>query len=280
MQPVEKALWFVEGHLADDLALDEIAGVAGVSRFHLVRAFGAATGRSVMRYVRARRLSEAARGLAGGAPDILEVALDAGYGSHEAFTRAFRDQFGATPEQVRGRACVRHLPLVEPIRMDGSLSGQLSPPRLVQGRALLLAGLSAHYSHEGSAGIPGQWQRFAPWIGHIPGETGPPVSYGVICNADDNGDFDYLCGIEVSDFSGVPAELTRLRLAAQRYAVFANPGHVTQIRATCHVAWNEWLPASGETPADAPFLEFYPEAFDPQTGEGGFEVWLPLSSLP
>ena len=74
--------------------------------------------------------------------------------------------------------------------MDGSLLQDLAPPRIVQGRALLLAGLSAHYSHEGSAGIPAQWQRFAPWIGHIPGETGPPVSYGVVCNADDQGDFE------------------------------------------------------------------------------------------
>src|SRR4051812_44943252 len=136
MNPVQKAIWYVEGHLDQEIGLDDIAEVAGLSRFHLVRAFGAATGRSVMRYVRGRRLSEAARGLAGGAPDILAVALDAGYGSHEAFTRAFREQFGVTPERVRGRACVRHLPLVEPIRMDGNLLRQLSPPRIVQGRAL------------------------------------------------------------------------------------------------------------------------------------------------
>jgi AraC family transcriptional regulator len=94
MNPAQKALWFIESHLADPLTLDEVAAVAGVSRFHLVRAFAAATGFSVMRYVRARRLSEAARALANGAPDILTVALDADYGSHEAFTRAFRDHFG------------------------------------------------------------------------------------------------------------------------------------------------------------------------------------------
>ncbi len=76
--------------------------IAGVSRFHMVRAFAAATGLSVMRYVRARRLSEAARALADGAPDILALALEADYGSHEAFTRAFRDHFGVTPEAVRG----------------------------------------------------------------------------------------------------------------------------------------------------------------------------------
>ena len=97
MNPAHKALWFIESHLADELTLDEIAAIGGVSRFHMVRAFAAATGLSVMRYVRARRLSEAARALAGGAPDILTLALDADYGSHEAFTRAFRDHFGVTP---------------------------------------------------------------------------------------------------------------------------------------------------------------------------------------
>jgi len=111
MNPAQKALWFIESHLAGALTLDEIAGVAGVSRFHLVRAFAAATGLSVMRYVRARRLTEAAHALAGGAPDILELALDADYGSHEAFTRAFRDHFGVTPEAVRGFTCLDRLKL-------------------------------------------------------------------------------------------------------------------------------------------------------------------------
>jgi AraC family transcriptional regulator len=101
MNPVEKALWYIESHFADEISLDDVARVAGVSRFHLVRAFQAATGRPVMRHVRGRRLTEAARVLADGAPDILAVALDAGYGSHEAFTRGFRDQFGLPPEAVR-----------------------------------------------------------------------------------------------------------------------------------------------------------------------------------
>src|SRR5580692_11320884 len=121
MNPAQKALWFVESHLADELTLDDISDVAGVTRFHMVRAFAAATGFSVMRYVRARRLSEAARSLASGAPDILQVALDAEYGSHEAFTRAFRDHFGLTPETVRSLACIEDLKLQEPIQMNSSI---------------------------------------------------------------------------------------------------------------------------------------------------------------
>ncbi len=60
MNPVGKALWFVESHFAREITLDEIAANGDVSRFHLVRAFGLATGQPVMRYVRGRRLSEAA----------------------------------------------------------------------------------------------------------------------------------------------------------------------------------------------------------------------------
>jgi AraC family transcriptional regulator len=62
-----------------------------------------------MRYVRGRRLTEAAKVLSDGAPDILTVALDAGYGSHEAFTRAFRDQFGV---KVAGDGYARRLPAI------------------------------------------------------------------------------------------------------------------------------------------------------------------------
>src|SRR5882672_6285002 len=137
MNPAQKALWFIESHLADALTLDEIAVVGGISRFHMVRAFGAATGLSVMRYVRVRRLSEAARALANGAPDILALALDADYGSHEAFTRAFRDHFGVTPETVRGSTCLGHLKLQEPVVMDSTPSTNLQPPRFATGKAFL-----------------------------------------------------------------------------------------------------------------------------------------------
>src|SRR5258708_6935370 len=182
MNPAQKALWFIESHLADELTLDEIAGVAGISRFHMVRAFAAATGLSVMRYVRARRLTEAARALANGAPDILTLALDADYGSHEAFTRAFRDHFGVTPEAVRAATRLDHLQLREPIVMDSTLTDNLQKPRTETGKALLVAGVGERYNHEnGGAGIPNQWQRFHQKVGDIPDRVGK-VAYGVCCN--------------------------------------------------------------------------------------------------
>src|SRR6202162_6178793 len=276
MNPAQKALWFIENHLAGALTLDEIAGVGGVSRFHMVRAFAAATGLSVMRYVRARRLSEAARALAGGAPDILNVALDADYGSHEAFTRAFRDHFGVTPEAVRSSACLDNLRLQEPILMNSTLTDNLSAPRFETGKPLLVAGIGERLTHaNGGAGIPNQWQRFHQKVGDIPDRVGQ-LAYGVCCNGDDSGNFDYIAGVEVSDFSDLPREFSRVRIPEQRYAVFTHRDHISTIRRTVNTIWNHWLPASGLKAADAPSFERYDENFDPLTGNGGLEIWIPV----
>src|SRR5437899_9342361 len=250
MNPAQKALWYIESHLAQALTLDDIAGVAGVSRFHMVRAFAAATGFSVMRYVRARRLSEAARALARGAPDILSLALDADYGSHEAFTRAFRDHFGVTPEAVRSSTCLDHLKLQEPILMDSTLIDNLAAPRFETAKAFLVAGVGDRFSHENGAGIPGLWQRFHQSVAHIPGRIGQ-VAYGVCCNGDDAGNFDYIAGVEVSDYSDLPHEFAKVRIPEQRYAVFTHREHVSTIRRTVNTIWNHWPPASPLKVADA-----------------------------
>src|SRR5712671_6372158 len=260
MNPAQKALWFIESHLADALTLDEVAAIAGISRFHMVRAFAAATGLSVMRYVRARRLSEAARALAGGTPDILTLALEADYGSHEAFTRAFRDHFGITPESVRGSAHFDNLQLQEPITMDSTAIDNLQPPRFATGKPLLVAGVGERYTCESDAAIPGQWQRFHQKVDDIPNRIGK-VAYGVCCNGDDSGNFDYIAGVEVSDFSDLPREFSRVRIPAQKYAVFSHSEHISTIRRTVNTIWNQWLPSSGLQAADAPSFERYDVSF-------------------
>jgi AraC family transcriptional regulator len=278
MDPVGKALWFVENRFAQEISLDEIAAVSGVSRYHLCRAFGAATGRSVMRYVRGRRLTEAARALADGAPDILAVALDWGYGSHEAFTRAFRDQFGITPELVRAGRDLATLQLVEPLRMHKTMTRTLEPPRFVDGESLLIAGLSGRFTFESSAGIPALWQRLVPHLGHLPGQVGD-VTYGVCCNNDDaGGSFEYIAGVAVTSFDALPAEFARIRIPKQRYAVFTHRDHISTIQSTFQAIWSDWLPASGRQASDGPSFERYDAAFDPRTGTGAVEIWVPLKA--
>jgi AraC family transcriptional regulator len=277
MNPVERALWYIESHYSGEVSLDDVARVACVSRFHLARAFVVATGRPVMRHLRGRRLTEAARVLASGASDILSVALETGYGSHEAFTRAFREHFGVTPESVRAQGHLINLELTEPLRMNESLTVKLESPRMVRGQAMRIAGLGERYNCDTSAGIPAQWQRFAPYIGHIAGQTGDSA-YGVCCNGDDAGNIEYICGVEVSDYAGVPAEFARLSIAEQTYAVFTHRQHVSTIRSTWHTVWNQWLPHSDYQAVEAPFFERYGREFDPVSGMGGVEIWIPVKN--
>jgi AraC family transcriptional regulator len=271
--PIDKALWFIEANLGSELSLDEIALAAGVSRFVLSRQFAWSTDLSVMRYVRARRLSLAAATLAQGATDILTVAIEAGYGSHEAFSRAFRDHFGVTPERVRETGAAS-LVLAEPKRMR-TQSADLSAPRFEKRDALLLAGLSARYKHGGDAGIPLQWRRFAPHIGSIPSEV-PDVTYGVVANFDDEGSFDYFTCVEVERCNDLPAEFATLRIPSWRYAVFTHKGHVAAVPNSMREIWTRWLPSSGHQVADGPFFERYDQRFDAMTGNGEIELWLPL----
>jgi AraC family transcriptional regulator len=276
MNPIDGALWYIESHFASELTLQQIAGQVRMSPYYLTRAFGSVTGRSVMRYVRGRRLTEAARRLAQGAPDILSVAIEAGYGSHEAFTRAFRDEFGLTPEAVRAQCHLDNLQLVEPITMDQNTAVMLEPPRFETYRPILIAGLGERYTCESSAGIASQWQRFQPHLGHVPTQVGN-VAYGLMCNQDDEGNFDYICGVEVRDFSATPGQFARVRVPAHRYAVFKHRDHISSIRNTMNAIWTRWVPQSGYEVADAPFFERYGEEFDGSTGHGGLEVWIPIS---
>jgi AraC family transcriptional regulator len=275
VQSVDAALWYLESHYKEYVNLDAVAEVAGVSRFHLARAFRFVTGHTVMGYLRGRRLSEAARRLAAGDVDVLDVALDCGYGSHEAFTRAFREQFGVTPQLVRRTGDANQLELVEAMRMNRKTQATVDPARIVDGEAMLIAGIAR--THRGSnAGMPAQWQEFTPYLGHIAGQVNG-CTYGVLYN-DAEGSIDYLTGVAVRDFTGLPAEFSHLRIAPQRYAVFEHAGHVATIGETWGAIWSDWFPRAGHEAADAPMFERYPETFDGRTGIGGFEIWIPLRS--
>ena len=92
----------------------------------------------------------------------------------------------------------------------------------------------------------------------------------------DAGNFDYIAGVEVSDFSDLPREFSSVRIPEQRYAVFAHREHISTVRRTINTIWNHWLPASGLKVADAPNFERYDDKFDPLTGNGGLEIWVPV----
>jgi AraC family transcriptional regulator len=277
MDPVQKALWFVESHRRKPITLEDVAQGCKVSPFHLTRAFAASMGLSLMRYVRGRRLSVAAEQLAQGAANILQVALDAGYGSHEAFTRAFRDQFGQTPEHVRNQGHLVNIQLVEAIPMTATPVSEIAPDRFATREPMTFAGLVEHYACQATQGIANQWQRFGPHLGQIPGQVGK-AAYGVVYNFDKDGDFDYLCAVEVQGTVPLPDGFQTLQVPSLKFAIFTHKGHVAGIRSTLAAIWSNWLPASGYQAAKAPTIECYGPEFNPITGMGGFQIWVPVQA--
>lgn len=278
MTPVALALWVIESRYAGPLTLDGIAQAAGLSRFGLARAFLHRTGQTVMGYCRARRLSEAAKKLAAGAPDILGLALDHGYGSHEAFSHAFRDQFGLTPEQVRARRSLQGLAIQEPLRMLDTPKTPLAPPRIEDRPAMLVAGLKQFFTYTEIPEIPQLWRRFNPFFGTFP--TKPGGAYGVCLNDPERSDgFDYLACVEAPGTDDLPRAFASYRLPAATYAVFRHEGHVSGVNATCAAIFSDGLPQSGLRPAEGPIglVEHYDEGFDPVTGLGGLDLWVPVT---
>jgi AraC family transcriptional regulator len=275
MTLTDKALWVIERNLDSTLDLKRIAQACGVSRYHLAHAFGESAGLSMMHYVRQRRLSAAAEALAKGAPDILDLALETGYASHEAFSRAFRAAFGATPEMVRRQASTEELTMMKPLKLSEGADLALEPPRFERRPATLFVGLAQRHAFESPQNIPAQWQKFMACYGDIPDKV-QPIPVGVSMDMDEDGNFEYVCAVEVSKFSGTPKGLIELRVAAQNYAVFLHAGHVSTLSATYAAIWNQWQPGHNRVVADAPNLERHCETFDPRTGMGGVEIWIPV----
>ena len=277
MSLTNKALFVVERNLHSNLRLDEIAASCGVSRFHLSHAFGEATGMSVVEYVRGRRLSEAAQQIAAGARDILAIALDCGYQSHEAFSRAFKSRFGETPASVRKSMTVKGLNLMGPLRHLEGKAMQLKEPDIKRERELLFIGVSDYVSFNDMQNIAGLWEHFMSGPYHAISDKRGEAPVGIAIRTDVEG-IEYMCAAGVTKFGDVPKDCTKLTVAPATYMVFAHDAHVSRIRETYEAIWNLWFPESDKTPSGAPSFERHNDTFDPRTGNGGVTIWIPVSS--
>ena len=102
---IEEVMRFIRAHINEPLNREMLAAVAGFSVPHFHRVFTAHVGESAASYVRRLRLERAGRKLRMGAVDITEVALAAGYDTHAAFSKAFKQQYGLSPSEFRQLDC-------------------------------------------------------------------------------------------------------------------------------------------------------------------------------
>ena len=155
----------------------------------------------------------------------------------------------------------------------------IEPSRIEEGRAMLLGGIRRHHAFADAArDIPRQWAEFAALL-ELPGQQGR-TTYGVVCGNDpEQQSFEYMTAVEVADLAAIQPPLGRMRVPAQRYAVFTHRGHVSGLRETWAAIWSDWLPRSGEHAANTPDFERYdPARFDARTGTGEIEIWFPVAA--
>ena len=88
----------------------------------------------------------------------------------------------------------------------------------------------------------------------------------------------YECNAAKQEAAGKTEGMDYVDIPAGRYAVFTHSGHISDLPRTVYTIWNKSLPDLGLEPRKAPDFERYDKRFDPETGRGTLEIWIPIAS--
>ena len=108
LAPLTRTAEYIEKHLNEKITLKDLAKVSGYSVYHLIRIFDAAIGETIGSYIRKRRLAVTAEALLNTEKRVLDIALESGFGSSEAFSRSFKSVYGLSPYAYRKRGEARY----------------------------------------------------------------------------------------------------------------------------------------------------------------------------
>ncbi len=278
-----RAMRYIEERLDQPLSLDELAAVACFSPYHFTRVFSGMTGETVMGCARRLRLLRAAGRLSHTGLSVVEIALEAGYESHEAFSRAFKARFRTTPTEYR------LLSRSAPVGGVASTEPFLPPGEAMDVKIETLPRMTAaclrHVGPYGEAGPT--WLSLCQWAGRR-GLFGP----------------DTLCiGLGWDDPAVTPPEKIRYdacltvpagftlgpddgevmlqELGGGEWAVTRHVGPYEKLAEVYAAFYGGWLPQSGRVPRPLPSLEIYRN--DPRsTPPEGLvtDICMPLEPRP
>lgn len=306
---MNRVLDHIDRHLDQPLNLDGLAELAHFSPFHFHRLFTAWMAETLADYVRRRRLEVGALYLANQpALPVLHVALNVGFGSGEAFARAFKQHFDQTPSQWRAHTPARWAQELAEVRRLADRKIDQAQRKTDQVPAAPLRDATDLFHTQEEVGMQVRLETLAPVrvavMRHV-GPYGPSVNrfwmetFGPWCQRHDllAGATAYGIGwddptitpaakcrydacVEVPADWAVPAPATAATLPGGRYAVADFEGSLGALA----VAWTEllrdWLPASGLQMDGRPLFErMGPQArFDPATGVLACELCLPVKA--
>ncbi|MEU8132646.1 AraC family transcriptional regulator [Streptodolium elevatio] len=279
---LNQAMDHIERNLAGDIDVRELARVAATTEYHFRRMFSALAGMPLSEYVRRRRLTVAAAEVLARERTLLDVAVRYGYGSGEAFARAFRAVHGVGPAEARGAGAVLRSQqrLSFHLVIEGSGSMRY---RLVEKDAFNLVGRKARVPlvHEGMNPAIVEFMRgLDPAEVRRIEELSDQEPHGLVNVSDDLADsraegteLDYYHGVVTG--AAVPDGLDALPVEAGTWAVFAHSGPFPE---TLQYLWRDvftqWFPSNPYRSRPGP--EIVSTRLSDDGAYADAELWIPV----
>ncbi|WP_436497131.1 AraC family transcriptional regulator [Actinokineospora sp. HUAS TT18] len=275
----------VEARLADELDVSGLAKELGTTEYHLRRMFSSLAGMPLSEYVRRRRMTVAAADVVRGEDDLLSIAVRHGYGSTEAFGRAFRAVHGAGPSDVRRAG--------GPLRSQPQLRFRLTvegttpmDTRVIDRPAFRLVGHAARVPliHHGINPHIQQHITALPQEEHVRlkalSDTEPlgllQVTHDVDPDATEGSELTYLHGVAVSQDTPTPDDLDAIEVRSGKWAVFRSPGpHPQALQTTWAATATEWFPSNPWRLRPGPAIVAILDRAD-DFSTATCELWLPI----
>ena len=274
----------VEQHLGDDVDIDALASAMGTTGYHARRMFSSLAGMPVSEYVRRRRMTVAAADVIGD-EDLLTIAVRYGYGSTEAFGRAFRAVHGVSHGDVRRDGG----PLRSQPQLRFRLTVEGSTPmdaRITERPAFRLIGHAARVPliHEGInphiqahiASLPIEEHARLKRLSDTEPAGLLQVSADVDPDYTQGSELTYLHGVAVTADTDVPADLDAVAVPAGAWAVFRTSGaYPAALQSTWAATATEWFPSNPWRLRPGPsIVTVLDRAEDFSTATT--ELWLPI----
>ncbi len=277
----------VEEHLTDDLDITEASRGLGTTEYHLRRMFSSLAGMPLSEYVRRRRMAVAAADVLGDG-DLLGIAVRFGYGSTEAFGRAFRSVHGVSPGDVRRNG--------GPLRTQPQLRFRLTvegstamDTRIIDKPAFRLIGHSTRVPliHEGINPHIQAHIASLPLAEHTRlkalSDTEPAgllqVSADVDVDYTEGSELTYLHGVAVHGQTQAPADLDAIAVPAGPWAVFRTSGpHPDALQSVWAATATDWFPSNPWQLRPGPTMVAVLD-HSPDFSTAVCELWLPVERI-
>lgn len=291
LDQIHRAIDFIENNLGNDISVDDIAREAAISRWHFQIVFSSAVGETVKEYLRKRRLSNSLDSLKLANKRIIEISLDAGFESQEAYTRAFKNQFGITPGEYRKNGAkdymILHKAKITMDYLDHLYEGVNMQAIFKTLPKFEVVGLGTKFisilspEKNNHILIPKLWDDYFARQKEIINRAKPydlgvcmPVSNEMQKSHPD--ECFYLACTEVKDLAHVPLGMVTRTIPAGEYAVFTHKGLLSKLDHTMNYIYGSWLPKSGRKLREAPDLELYDQRFSANSEQSEFDIYIPL----